>query len=86
MDCDPNNNTHGGAQDYLIGLWSAQLNRADVRIGDDFFESGGSSMQAIEMLMTVSATFNRDIDYAAFFKSPCIRTLSGLLISDTTRA
>jgi acyl carrier protein len=66
-------------RDYLTQLWSAHLNRSHIDAQDDFFESGGSSMQVIEMLMTVSDKFGRDIDYAEFFKEPCIRKLDELL-------
>ena len=68
-------------QEYLARLWSTQLNRPRIDILDDFFEIGGSSMQVIEMLMTVSNKFGREIDYAEFFKEPCIRKLSELLES-----
>jgi acyl carrier protein len=63
----------------LQQLWSAQLNRPSVDIDDDFFDSGGSSMQVIEMLMTVSTKYGKEIDYAEFFKEPSIRRLSQLL-------
>jgi acyl carrier protein len=66
-------------REYLTELWSAHLNRPRVEAQDDFFESGGSSMQVIEMLMTVSDKFGREIDYAEFFKEPCIRRLDELL-------
>ena len=64
---------------YLQQLWSTQLNVPRVDVNDDFFESGGSSMQVIEMLMTVSNKFGKEIDYAEFFKDPCIRRLDELL-------
>ena len=64
---------------YLVQLWSEQLNHPDVGLQDDFFEAGGSSMQVIEMLMTVSDKFGKEIDFAEFFKEPCIRKLSELL-------
>jgi acyl carrier protein len=64
---------------YLQQLWSAQLNRPGVDIEQDFFEAGGSSMQVIEMLMTVSTRFGKEIDFAEFFKEPCIRKLGELL-------
>lgn len=66
-------------KEYLHQLWCTQLNRAKIDSGDDFFEAGGSSMQAIEMLMTVSNHFGREIDYAEFFREPCIRKLDELL-------
>jgi acyl carrier protein len=69
------------SQKYLVQLWSAQLNHTPIDISVDFFEAGGSSMQVIEMLMTVSSKFGREIDYAEFFKEPCIRKLSELLES-----
>jgi len=64
---------------YLTQLWSEQLNVRNVGLQDDFFDAGGSSMQVIEMLMTVSNKFGKEIDFAEFFKEPCIRKLSELL-------
>lgn len=67
------------SQEYLVQLWCAQLNQPRIGILDDFFEAGGSSMQIIEMLMAVSERFGKEIDFAAFFKEPCIRRLCELL-------
>ena len=71
-------NTH---RDYLLQLWRENLNRPQIDIDEDFFEAGGSSMQVVEMLMTVSNRFGREIDYEAFFREPCIRNLDELLQS-----
>jgi syringomycin synthetase protein SyrB1 len=68
-----------GSHEYLIRLWSAQLNRPHVDEDEDFFAAGGSSMQVIEMLMTVSSRFGKELDYAEFLREPCIRKLSELL-------
>jgi acyl carrier protein len=65
--------------DYLTQLWSLQLNRPGVHPDDNFFDVGGSSMQAIEMLLSVTNKFGKEIDYAAFFECPSIRTICGLL-------
>jgi aryl carrier-like protein len=65
--------------DYLLQLWSTQLNCPRLRVGDDFFEAGGSSMQVIEMLATVAERFGKEIDYAEFFKNPCVEKLTELL-------
>ena len=66
-------------QEYLRRLWAIQLERSDIGLNDDFFEVGGSSMQAIEMLMTVCTHFDREIDFGEFFKDPCIDKLRELL-------
>jgi acyl carrier protein len=81
MDNDYGISMEASKQEYLEELWSAQLNHPHIGILDDFFEAGGSSMQVIEMLMTVSSKFGKEIDFAAFFKEPCIRKLSELLES-----
>ena len=81
MESDFEAETPVDHQAYLAQLWSEHLNRPQIGVGDDFFESGGSSMQVIEMLTTVSDRFGREIDFAEFFKDPCIRRLSELLES-----
>ena len=71
--------THGDTNEYLLQLWSTQLNRPRLTVQDDFFDAGGSSMQVIEMLTTVSEKFGREIDYSEFFKNPCVDRLTQLL-------
>ena len=73
------NDTNGDMHEYLLQLWSAQLNCPRLDTRDDFFEAGGSSMQVIEMLTTVAEKFGREIDYAEFFQNPCVDKLSQLL-------
>jgi acyl carrier protein len=71
--------TDGATNEYLIKLWSSQLNFPRLGVRDDFFEAGGSSMQVIEMLTTVAEKFGKEIDYAEFFKNPCVDNLAQLL-------
>jgi phthiocerol/phenolphthiocerol synthesis type-I polyketide synthase E len=67
------------SRQYLLQLWRDQLGSPSIQLQDDFFACGGSSMQVIEMLATVSEKFERDIDYEEFFKDPSVRKLSDLL-------
>lgn len=71
--------TNGDTNEYLLQLWSTQLNCPRLNAQDDFFEAGGSSMQVIEMLTTVSERFGKEIDYAEFFQNPCVDRLTQLL-------
>lgn len=71
--------TNGHTNEYLLQLWSSQLDRPRLQVRDDFFEAGGSSMQVIEMLTTVAEKFGKEIDYAEFFKNPCVDNLTKLL-------
>lgn len=72
-------NVTAPSQKYLLELWSTQLGRADIGPRDDFFAAGGSSMQVIEMLMTVSEKFGREIDFSEFFQEPSVTRLHELL-------
>lgn len=74
-----NAHTDSSSRDYLLKLWSHQLQHPTIGVQDDFFEAGGSSMQFIEMLISVSTHFGKEIDYAEFFQEPCVRKLSELL-------
>jgi acyl carrier protein len=79
MENDSVGSMEAASTKYLAQLWSEQLNVPGVGLQDDFFDAGGSSMQVIEMLMTVSSKYGKEIDFAEFFKEPCIRKLSELL-------
>jgi len=74
-----NGSIDGHDRQFLLQLWSTQLNCPQLGAQDDFFEAGGSSMQVIEMLMTVSSKFGKEIDYAEFFQNPCVDRLTQLL-------
>ena len=74
-----NGSAERSEETYLLQLWSTQLNCPNLDSSADFFEAGGSSMQVIEMLMTVAEKFGKEIDYVEFFKQPCIRKLNELL-------
>ena len=71
--------SNGDTNEYLLQLWSTQLNHPRLQVRDDFFEAGGSSMQVIEMLTTVAEKFGKEIDYAEFFSNPCVDNLTHLL-------
>lgn len=79
MSKDNDSRTADPSREFLLQLWSTQLNRPGLSTRDDFFEAGGSSMQVIEMLATVADRFGKEIDYAEFFQEPCINRLSELL-------
>ena len=71
--------TGSSNEDYLLQLWRTELSCPAIGPRDDFFDAGGSSMQVIEMLMTVAEKFGKEIDFAEFFKNPCVLRLSELL-------
>lgn len=79
MDTSATGQLKSQIYEQLQKLWCDLLERPQINIQDDFFDSGGSSMQVIEMLWSVSTMFGKDIDHTEFFKDPCIRKLGELL-------
>jgi acyl carrier protein len=79
MDSSANGEQKVSNCEVLMEIWSKLLNRPQIGILEDFFEAGGSSMQLIDMLWTVSNTFGKEVDHVEFLKEPCIRRLSELL-------
>jgi acyl carrier protein len=76
---ESNNAVDVARNEYLLQLWSSQLNRPNLGFNEDYFEAGGSSMQLVEMLMTIADKFGKEIDFEEFMKEPSIRKLSQLL-------
>lgn len=67
---------------YLVGLWQELLRVPIINPDDDFFGIGGDSALVIEMLVAVSAHFDREFKYNRFFPQPNIRTLSALIVEE----
>jgi acyl carrier protein len=44
-------------EESLLAIWRTLLNRADLGVTDDFFDSGGHSLSALRLLASVEQTF-----------------------------
>jgi acyl carrier protein len=67
---------------YLESLWESIFRVPHVAPEDDFFSLGGDSASVIEMLVAVSAHFDREFNYNGFFPKPNIGTLGALIVED----
>lgn len=59
----------------LAGLWGEKLGVEPVGIEDDFFELGGDSLLAADLLMDLQHRFGGEVDAAVLFLSPTIAAL-----------
>jgi len=66
----------GGLEFELSALWRRMLNRSAVGLDDDFFESGGDSLMALQMLLELEAIVGHDIPETILFDRPTIRQLA----------
>jgi oxalate---CoA ligase len=63
----------------LLGLWNKVLNRSDLTIDDDFFESGGDSLLATDLLLEVEQLTQKVISLSILFETGTVRGMANRL-------
>jgi thioesterase domain-containing protein/acyl carrier protein len=63
-------------QDDLRRLWARLLQVQDLSIDDDFFDRGGDSLQATEMILEVQRLTGKAVPETLLFEASTIRTLT----------
>ena len=72
----------GGPQIHaeLLSIWCRLLETASLSIDDDFFESGGDSLLATEMVLEVERRIGKSIPHSLLFEASTIRLLAEFLL------
>ncbi|MBV9532912.1 MAG: HAD-IIIC family phosphatase, partial [Bradyrhizobium sp.] len=63
----------------LTQLWSESLALDRVGVDDDFFELGGTSLQAAMLANTMQGALNRSVDLMSVFEAPTVSDMARLL-------
>ncbi len=66
----------GALEGELVRLWADALGLDRVGIDDDFFELGGTSLQAMLLANTLQQTLQRQLDAGVIFESPTVAKLA----------
>jgi len=66
----------------LVQIWEKLLNFQPVGVTDSFFEIGGDSLAAIDLMLTIEKEFQCRLPITALIQSPTIAALAGLLRGD----
>lgn len=66
----------------LADVWSEVLHLEAVGTTDDFFDLGGDSLAALEVVATIADTMRVSLDDAAVFQARTIRDLAALIDAD----
>ena len=74
------------AERKITQIWQEVLGIEDVGIHDSFFELGGSSLFAIQVLSRLRKEFNVEIPPAMIFEGATISALAKLLTKDQEKA
>lgn len=63
----------------LVQIWEKLLNYQPIGVEDSFFEIGGDSLTAIDLMLTIEKEFHYRLPITALIQSPTIAALAGLL-------
>lgn len=79
------NATWGGLVDLeqqLLCLWRTVLKSKDVTIDNNFFDAGGDSLQAVEILTELERIIGRPVPSTILFEAPTVRQLARSLAGE----
>jgi amino acid adenylation domain-containing protein len=65
----------------LVDIWKEVLGIENIGIYDDFFEMGGHSLKALELINTIHKEFNTKIDFKSVFCNPTAAELGAVIRS-----
>jgi oxalate---CoA ligase len=72
----PNTSDSSSLSTQLIGLWERLLKSAPINIDDDFFDKGGDSLLAVELLSELERLTGRTVPSSMLFEAATIRQLT----------
>lgn len=70
------NTSAATAEDKIAFIWSKVLNRNKIALNENFFEAGGSSLYALEIVKILKEEFQKKISITDLFENPTISLLS----------
>ncbi|HKM65451.1 MAG TPA: amino acid adenylation domain-containing protein, partial [Acidisphaera sp.] len=68
-------------EEILLALWSQLLGVEQIGINDNFFDLGGQSILAMQMLGRIKDAFRVDVPIAALFDAPTLGALAAVVDS-----
>ena len=83
----PGRAAENGLESALLQLWREMLKSESIGIDDDFFEKGGDSLMAMQMLLEVEKIVGRSVPSSTFVdRSTIAQFAAGLRSGDHTQA
>jgi acyl transferase domain-containing protein len=69
----------GEVEKTITTLWQNLLGVEQVRVYDDFFDLGGSSLLALRLFSQINQEFGRNLPLATLFEAPTVEQLADIL-------
>lgn len=65
--------------DAIRGIWQDILGVSQVETDAHFFDVGGTSLKAVEVLSRINETFDKELSIVSLFEHSTIRSLAGMV-------
>jgi FkbH-like protein/FkbM family methyltransferase len=69
----------GSVDAALLAIWRRVLGRPGIGVNENFFESGGTSLKAVQVLAAVKKEMGKSLSIVSLFESPTVALLSARL-------
>ncbi len=70
---------HGRLEVQLTALWRRVLENESVGIHDNFFDAGGHSLKAVQLVSFIEQVYGQELPLATFFQAPTIAQMARIL-------
>ena len=67
----------------ILNIWKTVLGRTRINLNDNFFEVGGSSLKAVQVLATIKKRLKEDLSIVSLFEYPTIALLAAKLSANS---
>jgi hypothetical protein len=71
--------TCGTLQATLLDIWRKVLGRSRIGVNDNFFEAGGTSLRAVQVIALIKKELNRNLAIVTLFECPTVTLLAAKL-------
>jgi acyl-CoA synthetase (AMP-forming)/AMP-acid ligase II/thioesterase domain-containing protein/acyl carrier protein len=71
--------THSPLEDVFATMWAHIIGKERVGLDDNFFEIGGDSLAAMELIAAIEQVTGQKLTIAALFQAPTIKQLAALV-------
>ncbi|MFZ4548425.1 MAG: thioesterase domain-containing protein, partial [Bacteroidales bacterium] len=68
----------------LQAIWQAIFKKDNIGVEDDFFDIGGHSLTAVQLMTGIKQKFGTELPLSALIARPTIRSIAGLIESKNT--
>lgn len=79
-------NSQASAESFLLELWRRMLENPALTLDDDFFDMGGDSLLATEMLLQLGDLAAEAVPMSALLETGTARSFAAYLLAQKTDA